>query len=144
MASFLQDQDFINVLYIISFSLFIIGLRMLRGPRTAVVGNQVAAGGMVVAVIATLLIPGNGNWGLMVLGVAIGTAVGIPSARAVKMTQMPQMVALFNGVGGGAVALIAITEYRSHLAEFHVNAPLDSLIPSLFAAIIGSISFWGS
>jgi NAD(P) transhydrogenase subunit beta len=60
------------------------------------------------------------------------------------MTAMPQMVALFNGVGGGAVALISVTEYRTRLAEAATNAPLDQLIPSLLAAIIGSISFWGS
>jgi NAD(P) transhydrogenase subunit beta len=143
-ASFLQDPDFINALYIVAFTLFILGLRMLRGPRTAVTGNQVAAVGMAVAVVATLLIRGNGDWGLMVLGVAIGTAIGVPAARSVKMTAMPQMVALFNGVGGGAVALISITEYREQLAELGKNPPLDFLIPSLFAAIIGSISFWGS
>ena len=143
-ASFVQDQDFINVLYIIAFVLFITGLRMLRGPRTAVVGNQVAAGGMVIAVVATLLIKGVGDWGLIVLGVAVGTAVGIPSARAVKMTAMPQMVALFNGVGGGAVALISLVEYREALHVFDENPELSTLIPSLFAAIVGSISFWGS
>ena len=143
-ASFLQDRDFINVLYILAVILFITGLRMLRGPRTAVQGNQIAAVGMAIAVVATLLIRGVGDWGLMVLGVAIGTAVGIPSARSVKMTAMPQMVALFNGVGGGAVALISITEYREALHLFDENPELATLIPSLFAAIIGSVSFWGS
>ena len=73
------------------------------------------------------------------VGVAIGTAIGIPAARSVKMTAMPQMVALFNGVGGGAVALISLVEFR----ESH-DIPLESLIPIVFAAIIGSISFWGS
>ena len=67
---------------------------------------------MAIAVVATLLSPGIGNWGLIILGVAIGTAVGVPAARNVKMTAMPQMVALFNGVGGGAVALIAWVEFR--------------------------------
>src|SRR3954451_21927326 len=105
-ASFLQDTDFINVLYIIAFILFITGLRMLRGPRTAVQGNQIAAVGMAIAVVATLLHEEVGDWGLIVVGVAIGTAIGVPAARSVKMTAMPQMVALFNGVGGGAVALI--------------------------------------
>ncbi len=71
---------------------------------------------------------------------AIGTAVGIPSARSVKMTAMPQMVALFNGVGGGAVALISFVEFR----EAGGDLELEALIPILFAAIIGSISFWGS
>src|SRR4051794_12259658 len=97
-------SDWISALYIVAFSCFIIGLHMLRGPRTAVRGNQVAATGMAIAVVATLLNDNVGDWILIVVGVAIGTAVGIPAARTVKMTAMPQMVALFNGVGGGAVA----------------------------------------
>ncbi len=143
-ASFLQDQDFINVLYIVAFILFISGLRQLRGPRTAVRGNQVAALGMTIAIVATLLTHGVSDWVLIVLGIAIGTAVGIPSARSVKMTAMPQMVALFNGVGGGAVALISLVEYREALEVLGGNPELSELVPSLFAAIIGSVSFWGS
>ena len=143
-ASFLQDRDFINSLYIVAVILFIVGLRMLRGPRTAVQGNIVAATGMAIAVVATLLVRGVGDWHLIALGVGIGTAVGIPSARSVKMTAMPQMVALFNGVGGGAIALIAVTEYRELLHHGGENPELSFLIPSLFAALIGSISFWGS
>ena len=103
----MSRNDVIQLLYIVAFSMFIAGLHMLRGPRTAVRGNQVAAVGMAIAVFATLLQPGVGDWLLIVVGVAIGTAVGVPAARSVKMTAMPQMVALFNGVGGGAVALIA-------------------------------------
>jgi NAD(P) transhydrogenase subunit beta len=133
-------DDLINALYIVAFSCFILGLHMLRGPRTAVRGNQVAATGMAIAVIATLLNEDIGNWALIVVGVAIGTAVGIPAARNVRMTAMPQMVALFNGVGGGAVALISLVEFR----EAGGDIELESLIPVLFAAIIGSISFWGS
>src|SRR4051812_41444583 len=114
----------------------------LTGPRTAVRGNRIAAVGMAIAVIATLLIPGMGNWGLIILGVAIGTAVGIPAARQVKMTAMPQMVALFNGVGGGAVALIAWVEVRH--SDGFANDPTYVAIFSLFAAIVGSVSFWGS
>ncbi|SFO86261.1 NAD(P) transhydrogenase subunit beta [Amycolatopsis arida] len=132
----------IGVLYIIAFSLFIYGLMGLTGPRTAVRGNWIAAVGMLIAVVATLLIPGMGNWWLIVLGLAIGTAVGIPAARKVKMTAMPQMVALFNGVGGGAVALIAWVEFRDTAGYAH--EPRYVAIASLFAAIIGSISFWGS
>jgi proton-translocating NAD(P)+ transhydrogenase subunit beta len=133
-------SDLISALYIVAFACFIYGLHMLRGPRTAVRGNQVAAGGMAIAVIATLLDDRIGDWPLIVAGVAIGTAVGIPAARNVKMTAMPQMVALFNGVGGGAVALISLVEFR----ESGGDLELESLIPILFAAIIGSISFWGS
>src|SRR5215218_1844312 len=142
-ASFFQDPDFIRSLYIVAFVLFILGLHLLNHPRTARRGNRVAAVGMAVAVIATLLIESVGDYGLIALGVAIGTAVGIPAARSVKMTAMPQMVALFNGVGGGAVALISWVEYREALGSGG-NPELDALIPILFAAIIGSVSFWGS
>jgi NAD(P) transhydrogenase subunit beta len=136
----MSRSDVINLLYIVAFILFITGLRMLRGPRTAVRGNQVAAVGMAIAVVATLLKPGVGDWVLIVVGVAIGTAIGVPAARSVKMTAMPQMVALFNGVGGGAVALISVVEFRGSGGDLE----LETLIPILFAAIIGSISFWGS
>src|ERR671931_2774718 len=136
----MSRSDLINLLYIVAFALFISGLRMLRGPRTAVRGNLIAAVGMALAVVATLLTRGVGDWVLIVVGVALGTAVGVPAARSVRMTAMPQMVALFNGVGGGAVALISIVEYRRSGGEME----LEALIPALFAAIIGSISFWGS
>src|SRR4051794_4258088 len=136
----MSRNDVIDLLYIVAFSMFITGLHMLRGPRTAVRGNQVAAVGMAIAVFATLLKPGVGDWVLIVIGVAIGTAIGVPAARNVKMTAMPQMVALFNGVGGGAVALISVVEFRSADGDI----PAETLIPLLFAAIIGSISFWGS
>jgi H+-translocating NAD(P) transhydrogenase subunit beta len=136
-------DDLITALYIAAFSLFILGLHMLRGPRTAVRGNLVAATGMAIAVVATLLDDRIGDWPLLVIGLVIGTAIGIPAARNVRMTAMPQMVALFNGVGGGAVALISIVEYKEALEEGG-NPELEALIPILFAAIIGSISFWGS
>jgi proton-translocating NAD(P)+ transhydrogenase subunit beta len=142
-ATFLQDPDFIRSLYILAFALFIIDLRLMNHPRTARKGNVIGAIGMGIAVIATLLIESVGDYGLIVLGVAIGTAVGVPAARSVKMTAMPQMVALFNGVGGGAVALISFVEYRESLAASG-NPELEALIPMLFAAVIGSVSFWGS
>src|ERR1700728_1444365 len=113
-TAFVQSETFIYVLYIVAFALFIQGLRGLSGPTSAVRGNRTAAVGMGIAVIATLLNPGEGNWGLIALGVALGVAVGIPAARNVKMTAMPQMVALFNGVGGGAVAIISWVEFRHY------------------------------
>jgi len=76
--------DWVNLLYIVGFALFIVGLRMVRGPRTAVRGNLVAAVGMAIALVATLLDPRIGDWILIVVGVAIGTAVGIPAARNVQ------------------------------------------------------------
>jgi NAD(P) transhydrogenase subunit beta len=141
-SSFLHDSDFIDVLYIVAFSLFIYGLSGLTGPRTAVRGNRIAAVGMAIALVATLLIDGMHNWALIAVGVVIGTVVGVPAARNVKMTAMPQMVALFNGVGGGAVALIAWAEFRETGAFSDV--PTYVAIFSVFAAIIGSVSFWGS
>ena len=143
LASFLQDADFIQVLYIVAFICFIVGLRLLNHPRTARQGNVLAAVGMAFAVVATLLKEEVGDFGLIALGIVLGTAIGIPAARSVKMTAMPQMVALFNGVGGGAVALISFTEYRESL-EAGGNPELEALVPILFAAIVGSVSFWGS
>ena len=164
-TSFLQSESFIYVLYIIAFALFIQGLRGLSGPTGAVRGNRIAAVGMGIAVVATLLNPGEGNWGLIALGIALGVAVGVPAARQVKMTAMPQMVALFNGVGGGAVAIIAWVEFRNHGSTYgshlavrtfesgpfvehaivHTGAlPTYVAIFSVFAAIVGSVSFWGS
>jgi NAD(P) transhydrogenase subunit beta len=140
MAFFLQDPDVIRILYIVAFGCFIYGLHLLNHPRTAKRGNAVAAVGMAIAVVATLLIKEVGDYGLIAVGLAIGVAVGVPAARNVQMTQMPQMVALFNGVGGGAVALISWAEFR----DAGGNLPSETLIPILFAAIIGSISFWGS
>ena len=133
---------FIDVLYIVAFGMFIYGLMGLTGPRTAVRGNWIAAVGMIIAIIATLLTPGTSNWLLIALGIILGAVVGVPSARQVKMTAMPQMVALFNGVGGGAVGLIAWVEFRTTNDYAHLAAYVP--VTSLFAAIIGSVSFWGS
>jgi len=140
MKDFLQDPDFITSAYIAAFILFVVGLQRLTHPATARQGNKIAAVGMAVAVAATLLKEQIGDWELIIAGVLIGTVVGVPAARNVKMTAMPQMVALFNGVGGGAVALVAWAEFRH--ADGHLE--LEQMIPILFAAIIGSISFWGS
>jgi NAD(P) transhydrogenase subunit beta len=143
---FLQSSNFIDACYILAFSLFIYGMSGLTGPRTAVRGNLIAAAGMGIAFVATLLTPhvlsGSSTPWLMALGLVIGVGVGVPAARRVHMTAMPQMVAIFNGVGGGAVALIAWVEYRHHFSPGVF--PLKTEIPSLFAAIVGSISFWGS
>jgi len=132
-----------TALYIVSFVLFILGLKQGTHPTTAKRGNQIAAVGMAVAVVTTLLLNGMGNWGLIIIGLAAGSAIGAYASIKVKMTEMPQMVALYNGVGGGAVALIAWSEIR-HGISLGGPMPLESLIPTLFAAIVGSVSFWGS
>ena len=135
--------DAATALYIVAFSLFIIGIKQGTHPTTAKRGNLIAAAGMAVAVVTTLLLDGMGNWGLIVLGLGIGTAVGVTASIRVQMTEMPQMVALYNGVGGGAVALIAWSEIR-HGISIGEDFPLDSLIPVIFAGVVGSVSFWGS
>ena len=135
--------DAATALYIVSFSLFILGLKQGTHPSTAKRGNLIAAVGMAIAVVTTLLLDGMGNWGLVALGLAIGSGVGAYASIKVKMTEMPQMVALYNGVGGGAVALIAWSEIR-HGIHIGGAMPLEDLIPTLLAAIIGSVSFWGS
>ncbi|HYH60663.1 MAG TPA: NAD(P)(+) transhydrogenase (Re/Si-specific) subunit beta [Solirubrobacterales bacterium] len=131
--------DAATLLYIVSFSLFIFGLMQGTHPRTAKNGNLIAAGGMLIAVVTTLLLDGIDNWGVIIGGLVVGTAVGYIASVRVQMTEMPQMVALYNGVGGGAVALIAWSEFR-HETAFE----LETFIPILFAAVIGSVSFWGS
>ena len=135
--------DAATALYIVAFSLFIVGIKRGTHPTTAKQGNLVAAAGMVVAVVTTLLLDGIGNWGLIALGLGVGTSIGVIASVRVQMTEMPQMVALYNGVGGGAVALISWAEIR-HGISLGEEIPLDTLIPILFSAVVGSISFWGS
>jgi H+-translocating NAD(P) transhydrogenase subunit beta len=137
------------VLYIISFSLFIYGLMGLTGPKTAVRGNLIAAVGMSIAVAATLYsIQDTAPRLLVITGLVVGVVLGVPPARWTKMTAMPQLVAFFNGVGGGTVALIALAEFietTGFSAFQHGEEPtVHIVVASLFAAIIGSVSFWGS
>src|ERR1700753_2852374 len=132
--------DAATALYIVACSLFILGLKQGTHPTTAKRGNMIAAVGMAVAVVTTLLLDGMGNWGLIIIGLAAGSAVGAHAPIQGKMTEMPQMVALYNGVGGGAVALIAWSEIR-HGIHLGGAMPLEELIPTLFAAIVGLGSF---
>ena len=141
----------VDGLYILAFSLFIYGLSGLTGPKTAVRGNWIAAIGMGIAVVATLIKIRDTapiNWILIIAGLAIGVILGVPPAKKTKMTAMPQLVALFNGVGGGTVALIAWSEFieTKGFSEFKPEqSPTVALVVgSLFAAVIGSVSFWGS
>ena len=136
-------------LYVISFAMFIYGLMGLTGPKTAVRGNLIAAAGMALAVTATLIkIRDTHQWPLIIGGLVLGVLLGVPPARWTKMTAMPQLVAFFNGVGGGTVALIALAEFLEtdgFSAFRHGEQPTAHIVvASLFAAIIGSISFWGS
>jgi NAD(P) transhydrogenase subunit beta len=143
LAALSPDSDFVQACYILAFALFILGIRRGTHPTTAKQGNLIAAGGMAIAVAITLSLDVIGNGVLIVIGMAIGAAVGVVASRRVQMTAMPQMVALYNGVGGGAAALISWAEFR-HQISLGGDIPLDVFIPILFSMVIGSVSFWGS
>ena len=138
----------VGLLYIVAFSLFIYGIKLGTHPTTARRGNGLAAFGMAIAVATTLAQKGIGNWWIIIGGLLIGSLIGAFASKRVKMTEMPQMVALYNGLGGGAIALIAWSEYRHWVhgenLSFTGSVPLDVLIPTLLAMVVGSISFWGS
>jgi NAD(P) transhydrogenase subunit beta len=141
------DQNVIKAAYLVAIILFVVGLRKLTSPTTARQGNQIAAIGMLIAIVATLLDREIVTYTWIILGAVLGAPLGFISARRVKMTSMPEMVALFNGVGGGAVALIALSEYYGWTHHPIISSHLittDVEFASLFSLIIGSVSFWGS
>ncbi|HEV2218795.1 MAG TPA: NAD(P)(+) transhydrogenase (Re/Si-specific) subunit beta [Candidatus Dormibacteraeota bacterium] len=132
----------ITLAYLLAAVLFILGLKQLSSPKGARNGNFTAAAGMVIAIGATIprlhfTVEGVA---IIAIGVVIGAIVGSVGARMVKMTAIPQMVALFNGVGGGAAALVAVSE----LLTFGRNPAFSEALPSVFSIVIGSISFAGS
>ena len=128
--------------YLIAAVLFILGLKQLSSPKGARQGNQTAAVGMVIALLATLplLHFTTGGLAVTVLGIVIGAPLGAVSARRVKMTAMPQMVAAFNGVGGGAAALVAVSELLGQGS----HPPFALAFPSVLSIVIGGVSFAGS
>ena len=132
----------IALAYLVAAVLFILGLRQLSSPKGARNGNFTAAAGMVVAIVATIPLLHFTTTGITIIaiGVVIGAIVGSVGARMVKMTAIPQMVALFNGVGGGAAALVAVSE----LLRFGTHPAFSEAFPSVFSIVIGSISFAGS
>ncbi len=137
------SQTTIDLAYLAAGVCLIVGIKRLSSPATARSGNVVAAVGMTIAVVFTLLSPEIDSYWLIAAGIAVGTVIGVASARMVKMTAMPQMVALFNGVGGGAAALIAAAEFH-RLAPFPGHVLPEHMGAMLFSALIGSISFSGS
>jgi H+-translocating NAD(P) transhydrogenase subunit beta len=132
-----------NLLYLITIVTFILALRFLSNPATARRGNQIGAAGMVLAVVVTWIRIGATSWWAIALGMLIGGGFGAFAARKVRMTAMPQMVALFNGVGGGAAALIALAELHRILPP--PGTPTDDVsLAIVLSALIGAISFAGS
>ncbi|HEV8536823.1 MAG TPA: NAD(P)(+) transhydrogenase (Re/Si-specific) subunit beta [Candidatus Limnocylindria bacterium] len=142
-----MSEAFIQLAYLIAAVTFILGLKGLSSPTTAVFGNRIAAVGMLIAVVATFFAREvAGGFPVILAGIAVGGAAGFYGARVVKMTAMPQMVALFNGAGGGAAALVAILEF------LHATSPetgqgfpdIGEPIAILLALMIGAVSFSGS
>jgi NAD(P) transhydrogenase subunit beta len=137
----LSTDTIIRFIYLIAAICFILALRGLSGPRTARAGNLTGAAGMLLAIAVTFAVPGESRFGLMAGAMAIGAAIGVPTARLVKMTAMPQMVAAFNGVGGGAAALIALAEF---LRAVPSQLAVYQIVEVLFGVIVGCVSFSGS
>jgi NAD(P) transhydrogenase subunit beta len=133
----------IEAAYLLCAILFILGLRRLSSPATARSGNQLAAIGMAFAIVATLFDERVLSYQWIALGAVIGGVGGAIGARKVKMTAMPQMVALFNGFGGGAAALVALADYHDTVG-LPGSVPAKIIISILFSSVIGSISFAGS
>ncbi|TDH21449.1 NAD(P)(+) transhydrogenase (Re/Si-specific) subunit beta [Segetibacter sp. 3557_3] len=144
-------MNLLLLIYLISSVTFIVGLKMLSHPDTARRGNLVAAAGMTLAIAGTIFLYEEddtrlGNYGWIFGGLLLGTIVGTLAAKRVKMTAMPEMVSLFNGMGGACAALISIVEFNHHFAhaEYIVSGVGALLLIIVIGLIIGSVSFAGS
>ncbi len=131
----------IDLCYLVAAIGFIIALKALSSPRHARMGNLVAAAGMTLAIGATFARPGLSHIALIVIAMVIGAAVAVPAARLVKMTAMPQMVAAFNGVGGGAAAVVSITEF---LGTDPKVVATYKVLEVVFGVLVGAVSLAGS
>ena len=132
-------MEFANIFYVFAAVLFILGLKKLSHPKTARSGNTIAAAGMFIAIVATLIAYDQIDYQLIAVGMIIGTIIGATFAIKVEMTQMPQMVAIFNGFGGGASALVAAAEFlkTGDITTF----TLSTIMISVF---VGTLTFTGS
>ncbi len=136
----------IQLIYVLAASFFVLGLHLMNNPGTARRGNQVSTTGMVIAIAATLAVVVHGGvisvtgWIVMAAGALVGAGAGLYTARNVQMTAMPQLVSVFNAVGGGAAALVAIHDYMA--AGSRVSGSTSVFI--LLDVIIGSVTFTGS
>src|ERR1035437_7240335 len=128
--------------YLLTSITFIFGIKQLGSPATARRGNQVAAVGMLLALVVTIIVKNPSNWAIVAVAIVIGTVLGAGSAQSVRMTAMPQMVALFNGMGAGAAALIGAGDFRDLLHQGILDR--GTFTSTVFSCIIGSLSFSGS
>jgi H+-translocating NAD(P) transhydrogenase subunit beta len=133
-----------HITYLVASVLFILGLKRLSSPRTARSGNMLGATGMLLAIVATLLFGGILSWAWIVFGLVVGSAIGAYLARWVKMTAMPQMVAVFNAFGGGASALVAGAEFLGYLGPETIAPTFTVSLTIVLSVLIGSVTFSGS
>jgi len=133
----------IELSYLVAAALFIVGLKKLGSPASARQGNLVAAIGMLVAIVATLLNQGVLNYQMILVAILLGSAIGAVMAQRVEMTAMPQMVGLLNGFGGAASALVAIGEYWRYMQQVDM-IPLSETVTIILSVLIGGITFTGS
>ena len=134
----MEQQHFINLAYLVAGILFILGLKGLTHPRTAVRGNLLGAFGMLLAVVATLCDHQVLGYTTIALGIALGAIVGAVMAIKVQMTAMPQLVALFNGLGGGASVLVAFAALARETESIIMSVAI------VCSGLIGAVTFWGS
>jgi NAD(P) transhydrogenase subunit beta len=134
----MEQQHFINLAYLVAGILFILGLKGLTHPRTAVRGNLLGAFGMLLAVVATLCDHQVLGYTTIALGIALGAIVGAVMAIKVQMTTMPQLVALFNGLGGGASVLVAFAALALGTESIIMSVAI------VCSGLIGAVTFWGS
>ncbi len=133
----------IELAYLTSAALFILGIKKLGSPATARQGNFLAAGGMLIAIIATLLNQSVLNYELILVGIIAGSLIGAIAAQKVAMTDMPQMVGIFNGVGGAASALVAVGEFW-RLLNTNGSVSLDATFIAILGVLIGGVTLTGS
>lgn len=133
------DSSLILLAYLASALLFILGLKQMSHPRTAVRGIGIAAIGMLVAIVVTFLDPSISGYAFIITGLVLGGGIGAYLAISVEMTSMPQMVGLLNALGGGASTLVAWADL-----QIKTDHPLDALIAIGISGLIGTVTFWGS
>jgi NAD(P) transhydrogenase subunit beta len=140
-------NTFVELVYLAAASCFVLGLHLMNSPATARRGNQLSAAGMIAAILATFVKLGDSGtikplgWVVLLAGGAVGGVYGLLSARRVAMTAIPQLVSLFNAVGGGAAAIVAIYEFVELSGE---RLPAEFTVPTVLDVIIGAVTFAGS
>jgi NAD(P) transhydrogenase subunit beta len=143
LIGFITSTSFIASFYLVSAALFLLGIKYLSSPATARMGNLLSSSAMLIAIVVTLLNQDIISYGKVGIGLVIGAIIGAFLARFVKMTAMPQLVGFFNGMGGGASALIAVSEFLRY-RQVGATPGLDTSISITFSILIGVVTLSGS